>query len=101
MTKQEIVTHISRNLCGEEIEKLYYSVGEVAAMFGVKTSMVRFWETEFPQLQPKKHRTGDRQYTKEDIELVRKIHHLLKVELYTIPGARKRLAAKEGSNGLT
>lgn len=74
----------------KEIEKLYYSIGSVASMFNVATAVIRYWEVEF-EIKTKKTKRGFRQYMKEDIETIRKIHHLLKVELYTIPGARKRL----------
>lgn len=78
------------------IEKIYWSVGEIGKMFGVKASLIRFWEVEFGRnLHTKRSKKGERQFMKEDIETIRTIHHLLKVELYTIKGARKRL--KEGA----
>ena len=55
----------------KEIEKLYYSIGEVAELFNVAPSLIRFWETEFDIIKPKKNRKGNRQFTKEDIENVR------------------------------
>ena len=58
--------------------KLYYSISEVAAMFDVNESLLRFWEKEFPQLNPKKGGRGIRQYRKEDIETVKLIYHLVK-----------------------
>ena len=57
--------------------KLYYSISEVAAMFDVNESLLRFWEKEFPQLNPKKGGRGIRQYRKEDIETVKLIYHLV------------------------
>ena len=51
-----------------KVEKLYYSIGEVAAMFDVKTSLIRFWEKEFDIIKPKKNKKGNRFFTKEDIE---------------------------------
>lgn len=71
--------------------KLYYSIGEVAQMFGVNESLLRFWEKEFPQLNPKKAGRNIRQYRKEDIEIVRLIYHLVKERGMTLPGARQRL----------
>ncbi len=71
--------------------KLYYSIGEVAQMLGVNESLLRFWEKEFPQLNPKKAGRNVRQYRKEDIEVVKLIYHLVKERGMTLPGARQRL----------
>ena len=71
--------------------KLYYSISEVAEMFGVNESLLRYWEKEFPQLCPKKAGRGVRQYRKEDVETVRLIYHLVKERGMTLPGARQRL----------
>ncbi len=71
--------------------KLYYSISEVAEMFGVNESLLRYWEKEFPQLCPKKVGRGVRQYRKEDVETVRLIYHLVKERGMTLPGARQRL----------
>lgn len=71
--------------------KLYYSISEVAQMFGVNESLLRFWEKEFPQLRPKKAGRNIRQYRKEDIEVVRLIYHLVRERGMTLPGARQRL----------
>ena len=71
--------------------KLYYSIGEVAEMFDVNESLLRFWEKEFPQLNPKKGGRGVRQYRKEDIETVKLIYHLVKERGMTLPGARQRM----------
>jgi hypothetical protein len=62
----------------KEIEKLYYSIGEVSEMFNVAPSLIRFWESEFDLIKPKKNRKGNRQFTKEDIDHVRTIYHLVK-----------------------
>lgn len=72
-----------------QIEKIYFTIGEVAEMFDVNTSLVRFWEKEFPQLQPRKNARGNRIYTKKDLELFRKIHHLVKERGYTLEGAKQ------------
>lgn len=75
--------------------KLYYSIGEVAEMFDVNVSLLRFWEKEFPQLKPKKVGRGIRQYTKEDIEQVKIIYHLVKERGMTLTGARQRMKNKK------
>lgn len=75
----------------ERIEKRYYAIGEVAELLGVNTSVLRFWETEFQELQPKKSRNGRRLYTLDDIEVLRTIYYLVKVKKYTLEGARDKL----------
>ncbi len=71
--------------------KLYYSISEVADMFGVNQSLLRFWEKEFPQIKPKTNSRGVRQYRKEEVETIRLIFHLVKEKGMTLPGARQRL----------
>jgi DNA-binding transcriptional MerR regulator len=75
----------------KEIEKIYYSFGEVAEMFSVAPSLIRFWESEFEIIQPKKNRKGNRQFTKEDIDNVRTIYHLVKEKGFTLQGAKEML----------
>ena len=75
----------------KEIEKLYYSIGEVSEMFTVAPSLIRFWESEFDIIQPKKNRKGNRQFTKEDIDNVRTIYHLVKEKGFTLQGAKEML----------
>lgn len=75
----------------KEIEKIYYSIGEVAEMFNVAPSLIRFWESEFELIQPKKNRKGNRQFTKEDIDSVRTIYHLVKEKGFTLQGAKEML----------
>jgi len=77
---------------GYNSEKQYYSIGEVAKMFNLSISNIRFWEQEFDILKPKKNKKGDRFFTKQDIENLKVIHHLLKEKGYTIEGARKKLS---------
>ena len=77
-----------------EIEKQYYTIGEVAEMFDVAASLIRFWETEFEQLNPKKNKKGNRQYTAKDIEILRSVYHLVKERGYTIQGAKDVLKNK-------
>lgn len=75
----------------KEIEKLFYSIGEIAEMLDISASMIRFWEKEFSQLKPKKSMSGSRQYSKTDIDLIKRIHHLVKQKGYTLDGAKKAL----------
>jgi DNA-binding transcriptional MerR regulator len=75
----------------KEIEKIYYSIGEVAEMFHVAPSLIRFWESEFEIIQPKKNRKGNRQFTREDIDNVRTIYHLVKEKGFTLQGAKEML----------
>ncbi len=75
----------------KKIEKLYYSIGEVAEMFQVNTSLIRYWEKEFDILKPHKNKKGDRLFTKEDIENFKIIHYLLKERGMTIKGAQMKL----------
>jgi DNA-binding transcriptional MerR regulator len=79
----------------QDIEKIYYSIGEVAEMFDVNASLIRFWEKEFPQLQPRKNSRGNRVYNKKDIELFKKIHHLVKDQGFTLDGAKNALRTKK------
>lgn len=72
----------------KQIEKRYYTIGEVADDLNVATSLIRFWETEFDIISPKKNRKGNRQFTKEDIKKVKLIYHLVKEKGYTLHGAR-------------
>lgn len=75
----------------KEIEKLYYTIGEVSEMLGLNASQIRYWETEFTSLKPKKDRKGNRLFTKEDIETIKLIHHLVKEKGFTIDGAKTKL----------
>ena len=76
--------------------KLYYSIKEVAEMFNVSESLLRYWETEFPTLRPKTSKNNVRQYTAEDIKQVRNIHNLLKVRGFKIAAARKMIHRNPG-----
>lgn len=76
----------------EDIPRLYYSISEVADLLQEKPHVLRYWETEFPSLHPKKNRAGKRTYTRGDIETLRHIQRLLREEGYTIAGARKALS---------
>jgi DNA-binding transcriptional MerR regulator len=72
-------------------KKLYYSIGEVAAMLDVAPSVLRFWETEFDCIRPTKNRRGSRSYTEHDIEMLRRIHYLTRECGYTLEGAREQM----------
>ncbi|MBL7777317.1 MAG: MerR family transcriptional regulator [Chitinophagales bacterium] len=78
----------------KEIEKVYFAIGEVAEMLQLNASVLRYWEKEFSFLRPKKNSKGDRLYTKDDIEKIKLIHHLLRDSGYTIEGARIQLQQK-------
>ena len=71
--------------------KMYYSIGDVAKMFAVNASLIRYWENEFEILKPKKNAKGDRHFRPEDIKNLRLIHHLLRERKYTIEGAKEFL----------
>jgi DNA-binding transcriptional MerR regulator len=75
-------------------DKLYYRIGEVARLCGVETYVLRFWETEFPQLKPNKSGAGQRLYRRREVDLARRIRHLLYEEGYTIPGARHAIQSE-------
>jgi DNA-binding transcriptional MerR regulator len=79
----------------KEPERLYYSIGEIAEMFKVNTSLIRFWENEFEILQPKKNKKGNRLFTPEDLSNLKIIFHLVKERGYTLEGAKKKLAGNK------
>ena len=74
-----------------KIEKIVFSIGEVAEMIGENTSLVRYWENQFDALKPKKNKKGTRLFSKKDIETVKLIHYLVKVRGLTIKGAKQKL----------
>ncbi len=78
----------------KDLTKLYYSIGEVADMFDVSKSLIRYWESEFSALKPKKSRKGDRQFTVKDIRVLEKIYTLVKERGFTLEGAKKELRIK-------
>jgi DNA-binding transcriptional MerR regulator len=77
-------------------EKLYFRIGEVSKLLGVEPYVVRFWETEFPALAPKKSDTGQRLFRRKDVEILLQIKHLLYEKKFTIEGARQSLAKRSG-----
>ena len=79
--------------------KRYYTIGEIAKAFNVNTSLLRFWEKEFKEIQPKKKQSGARKYTTEDIIILEKIYFLRKPKGLTIEGAKKQLKIKSSEDG--
>jgi len=77
--------------------KMYYSISEVSEMTGVKAHVLRYWETEFPTLRPKKNRAGNRNYRPKEIKAILVIRDLLYKEKFTISGARKKLQEHYGN----
>jgi DNA-binding transcriptional MerR regulator len=75
-------------------DKLYFKIGEVSELLGVEPYVLRYWETEFPILSPKKSGTGHRLYRRKDVELLLRIKHLLYEKRFTIEGARQSLQAE-------
>jgi len=73
------------------MKKFYYTIGEVSNLLELKPYVIRFWETEFPQLKPRKDHGRNRQFTEEHIELLRKIKDMLYTQKFTIDGARQKL----------
>ena len=71
--------------------RIYYSIGEVAGMFNVNTSLIRFWEKEFDVLRPHKNKKGNRLFTQKDVDNLHIIYHLVKERGYTLKGARDKL----------
>ena len=78
----------------KKIEKLFYSIGEVAGMLNVPVSTVRFWENEFDILKPRKNKKGNRLFMPEDLKNLKIIHHLLKEKGLTLAGAKRQLSEK-------
>ena len=81
----------------KKLTKLYYTIGEVADMFQVNTSLIRFWEKEFNLIQPRKNTKGNRMFTPKDIETFHKIYTLVKLQGYTLEGAKKALKNKKAT----
>lgn len=75
--------------------KTYYSISEVCGFTSLEPHVLRYWESEFPQLRPKKNRAGNRAYREKDIQLIKNIKHLLYEEKFTIPGAKQKLSEQK------
>lgn len=77
-----------------DLTKLYYTIGEVAKMFDVNTSLIRFWEKEFPTVKPKKNKKGNRLFSPKNIMELQRIYILVKEDGHTLEGAKKALRSK-------
>ncbi len=75
----------------DNVARIYYTIGEVAAMFEVNTSLIRFWEKEFDIIQPKKNKKGNRLFTQKDVDNFHLIYNLVKERGYTLKGAKEKL----------
>jgi DNA-binding transcriptional MerR regulator len=91
-------TNTADELVGVIPDKMYFRIGEVATIVGVKPYVLRYWETEFPSLKPHKSRTRQRMYRRREVELLLKIKHLLYDRKYTIAGARQLLKSRGDLN---
>jgi DNA-binding transcriptional MerR regulator len=89
--EQEITQQNQQVITPMVADKLYHSITQVAAMFNVNASLLRFWEKEFPQIKLRKNGKGDRLFTKEDIELIGSIYYLTKQRKFTLEGSREYL----------
>ena len=88
------MTDVALQAAPEIPDKLYFKIGEVSDLLGVEPYVLRYWETEFPVLSPKKSGTGHRLYRRKDVELLLRIKHLLRDKRFTIEGARQTLQAE-------
>jgi len=79
------------------IQKQYFTIGEVSKALDLTPSLIRFWETEFREIRPKKNRKGNRVYTPRDVEMLRKIQYLVKIQKFTIKGAKERLRNEQAT----
>ncbi len=83
-----------------KVEKMFYSIGEVADMFGVNTSLIRFWANTFPDIiKPQKNKKGNRLFTPDDIDSIKLIYHLVKEKGMTLEGARMRIKSNKDGEG--
>lgn len=81
-----------------ELEKEYYGITEAAEMLHLSTSLLRYWENEFPQIKPYKNKKGDRYFTKKDIETIQTIYYLTKIQGFTLQGAKLELSNNPGKH---
>lgn len=79
------------------IEKKYFTIGEVAKILGVATSLIRFWETQFDFIRPKKNAKGNRKYTQEDLKKLKLVYYLVKEKGYTLQGAQEHIKQSKDS----
>ncbi len=76
-------------------DKIYYSIAELSVHFGVANSLLRYWEKEFSKINPKRNAKGTRFYSKQDVEQIRLVYHLVKEKGHTLEGARKELKTRK------
>jgi DNA-binding transcriptional MerR regulator len=88
------MTDVALQPAPEIPDKLYFKIGEVSELLGVEPYVLRYWESEFPVLSPKKSGTGHRLYRRKDVELLLRIKHLLYEKRFTIEGARQTLQSE-------
>ena len=81
-----------------KIEKVYYTIGEVSDLFEVNPSLIRFWEKEFDIIKPQKNKKGNRLFTRQDLDNLKIIYHLVKERGYTLQGAREKI--KQNKDGI-
>ena len=81
----------------KSVERLYFTIGEVAKMFDVNTSLIRFWEKEFKIIKPNKNKKGNRMFSQQDVDNFHIIYHLVKERGYTLKGAKEKLKLKNKS----
>jgi DNA-binding transcriptional MerR regulator len=89
---------MSSNPPQQSSSKLFYRIGEVSRLSGLEPYVLRYWETEFPQIKPDKGKSGQRLYTKKDLDAVLTIKQMLYKDGYTIAGARKKLNSRGEQN---
>ncbi len=92
-----LLNDISPDVGRDTIPKHYYSIGEVAEKLKVPNTLLRFWEKEF-NLKPNRNRIGRRRYSVKDLQSIEQIYRLLKIELYTIKGAKRQLKIQDDKN---
>src|SRR5579884_3792461 len=97
-TPENTAAELAPALTTEIPDKLYFRIGDVARLAGIKPYVLRFWETEFPALGPRKSGTGHRLYRRKDVEMVLEIKRLLYEQRFTIEGARKYLETRPKPN---
>lgn len=88
-------------LLDKGISKLYFTISEVTSMLDEDAHVLRYWETEFRQLKPKKNKAGKRIYTRDDIDIIFRIRHLLRDDKYTLEGARKAMSKQSENNDIS
>lgn len=88
------MTENPQGIAREEGKKLFYTIGEVAGMFQVNPSLIRFWEKEFDVIKPQRNKKGNRLFTRKDVQYFQRIYHLVKEQGFTLQGARDQLKQK-------